>query len=531
MADGITVKIGTDSTGVNTGLSALSKSFGKLRGDISQIRATSESTITTMARLNGAFSFVGKLLAPLGSLKESLLGAFDLAGTAEQTKTAFNVLIGDTKKATATLAELKKLADTSPYGDQEINDAAKSLLAFGINAEDVTKNLAMIGDIASGVNAPIGEIAELFGKAKVQGTLFAEDINQLTGRGIPVIQEFARSLGVGTDKVKKLGSEGKINFALLDTAFQNLTGNGGKFNGMMNQQSQTFNGLKSTLMAGWDALKVAFATPIMESLKPLLQFVTDRIGSIKEAAAATGKSIADWATYLQGAFGTGNGMEALIMPLKIGLLDAANSFAIKMQEAIDKVSNKLDSMKAWNPTKMFSSGMDKEKMDAMFAGQPQAGPKVGPYTPEINAARARLAQIQAQSANFVAVEQMKKAAANQSAPSKAFLDSLTEATIPTGLEKKFQVAPTQTQSQKNEEYNAKLKAEEAERKKAEADSMKIRFQAVSDSISKIGGGGYVGTRGGTLEERIARAVEDSAKKQAEQLAVQKQIRDKKAIYE
>jgi tape measure domain-containing protein len=38
----------------------------------------------------------------------------------------------------------------------------------------------------------------------VQGRLFGEDINQLTGRGIPIIQEFAKQFKVSETQVKKL---------------------------------------------------------------------------------------------------------------------------------------------------------------------------------------------------------------------------------------------------------------------------------------------------------------------------------------
>jgi tape measure domain-containing protein len=121
---------------------------------------------------------------------------------------------------------------------------------------------------ALGAGAPIGEIAELFGKAKVQGTLFAEDINQLVGRGIPVIQEFAKQLGVSEGEVKKLASSGKITFSNLNQAFIDLSSEGGAFFNMMQEQSQTtigkFSTLKDNILAAalpigeaWNALDEA----------------------------------------------------------------------------------------------------------------------------------------------------------------------------------------------------------------------------------------------------------------------------------
>lgn len=61
-----------------------------------------------------------------------------------------------------------------------------------------------IGDVAAGIHAPIGEIAEDAGEATVNGRLFADDINQLTRRGGPIIQELAKQFGVTDTEVKKL---------------------------------------------------------------------------------------------------------------------------------------------------------------------------------------------------------------------------------------------------------------------------------------------------------------------------------------
>lgn len=153
-----------------------------------------------------------------------------------------NVLVGDKDATSKFKSELKTLGAQTPFEFPELAEAGQKLVAFGEAAKDVPATLRRIGDVATGVGAPIGEIAELYGKARVQGTLFAEDINQLTGRGIPVTQEFARILGVAQDQVKKLASEGKITFPMLEQAFKNLTTDGGKFGGMMNQISQTTEG-------------------------------------------------------------------------------------------------------------------------------------------------------------------------------------------------------------------------------------------------------------------------------------------------
>jgi len=58
----------------------------------------------------------------------------------------------------------------------ELADAGRKLIAFGEGSDTVASTLARIGDVSAGVQASVNEIAELYGKARVQGRLFAEGI-------------------------------------------------------------------------------------------------------------------------------------------------------------------------------------------------------------------------------------------------------------------------------------------------------------------------------------------------------------------
>jgi hypothetical protein len=76
--------------------------------------------------------------------------------------------------------------------------------------------------------------------------MFAEDINQLTGRGIPIIQALAAQFGVAESEVRKLVESGKVGFPNIERAFRDMTSEGGKFADMMAKQSGTLAGLWST---------------------------------------------------------------------------------------------------------------------------------------------------------------------------------------------------------------------------------------------------------------------------------------------
>ncbi len=257
------------------------KEMGKQSGTVNNLG----SSFTSLAgKIAGAFAAWKAAEAVFSGFKKSI----GLAADAETTATAFKTLVGSASEANAVLAKVKKMADTTPFEFPELAGAARMLVAFGEAAKDVPETLRRIGDVASGVAAPIGEIAEIYGKARTQGQLFAEDINQLTGRGIPIITELAKVLGKPESAIKKLAEEGKITFPLLDQAFRNMTAEGGKFYDMMKQQAGTTNGMLSTLQDGVNDLFKTFGTPLNDAIKPLLQDAMKLIEQLKPAVIQLG---------------------------------------------------------------------------------------------------------------------------------------------------------------------------------------------------------------------------------------------------
>src|SRR5690606_29321803 len=95
-----------------------------------------------------------------------------LAAAAESAEVAFGTLLGSANAAKTVLKDLNQFAAETPFEFPELTDAARKLIAFGTAQEDLIPTLRRVGDISSGIGAPISEIAELYGKAQVQGRLF-----------------------------------------------------------------------------------------------------------------------------------------------------------------------------------------------------------------------------------------------------------------------------------------------------------------------------------------------------------------------
>lgn len=170
-----------------------------------------------------------------------------LAAQAEQAEISFQVMLRSTSAAKKMMAELRRFSAETPFEMPEVVAAGRQLIAFGISTEKLIPTLTALGDVSSGVGAPIGELSYLYGKAKVAGRLFMEDVNQFTERGIPIMQALARQFNVTTNDIRDMVSKGRISFADLERAFTSLTAKGGQFEGLMAKQSKSVAGLWSTL--------------------------------------------------------------------------------------------------------------------------------------------------------------------------------------------------------------------------------------------------------------------------------------------
>ena len=239
------------------------------------IKATAESLKSVGTKMTAAVS-----LPILGVAGAALKGAAEM----EQLEVAFTTMLRSGDKAKALMADLTAFSAETPFELPEVVSAGKMLLAYGVAADDVKGTLRQLGDIAAGVGAPIGDIAYLFGTARVQGRLFAADINQFTNRGIPIISALAKTMGVAEGSIKKMTEEGKIGFPELQKALDYLTNSGGQFEGLMAAQSQTLAGLFSTLKDNIGITLATIGRSIVEAfdLRTKLGSALETLGRVKD---------------------------------------------------------------------------------------------------------------------------------------------------------------------------------------------------------------------------------------------------------
>lgn len=227
----------------------------------------------------GQFTKAGLIGVAIAKVAQFGAEAINLAEGYKKTEVAFDALLQGQAKGEDVIAQVNRFAAANGLMQENAQQAAKSLLAFGVPVDQLDAKLSQVADIAAGTGKDFNELATIFGKAKVAGTLYAEDINQLVDAGVPIIGEFAKILGVSADQVKKLGSEGKIGFDVLQQAFTNLTSEGGKFNDLAAKQAE-ITGSAARASSAWAETLRAVGAELLPIKNALLDFASGVLGGI-----------------------------------------------------------------------------------------------------------------------------------------------------------------------------------------------------------------------------------------------------------
>lgn len=186
------------------------------------------------------------LLGGLG-FEQLASSIFNTRSQFQQLEISFTTMLGSADKSKQLMDELIQTAAHTPFDMSSVTSGAKQLLAYGTEAKDVNKTLVQLGDIASGLNIPLGDLVYLYGTTVSQGRMFTMDLRQFMGRGVPLAEELGKILHQNTTEVQESVSKGKVTSDIFKEAIANMTQAGSRFGGLMEQQSKTLEGQWSNI--------------------------------------------------------------------------------------------------------------------------------------------------------------------------------------------------------------------------------------------------------------------------------------------
>ena len=289
---GLAFKATLDIDDFNVSAATMERHIKDFSNTAAQEAAAVEDSFQQMAQKAGqyiSYYLIGQGMNNLVSSIVSVRGQF------QQLELAFGTMLGSEEKATALMQEMVDTAAKTPFDLMGVAEGAKQLLAYGVSAEKVNDTLVRLGNIASGLSIPLNDIVYLYGTTMVQGRLYAQDVRQFTGRGIPLVAELAEKYHTTAEGINAMVSAGKIGFPDVEEVLNKMTNAGGQFYQLMEKQSSSLTGQIANLEDAWDSALNSFGEKTegalsagIQSATYLVEHMDDVVRILKSVAIAYG---------------------------------------------------------------------------------------------------------------------------------------------------------------------------------------------------------------------------------------------------
>lgn len=295
------------ATATDEKLSNVAGSTNSLSGSVNNMASGMKQASGSAESLGSSLKSLARKIASLYIIKEAVSAVKDFASYAfkgavnlEQVSIAFTTMLGSADIAKQSLEELAAFAKKTPFELPQVQEGATKLLAYGVTAKDLIPTLQMVGDVAAGVGMDKFEpLIRAFGQVSAKGRLMGTELLQISETGFNV----AEAMGVTRASLEAMVSAGQVSFGELKHAFINATSNGGKFFGLMENQSKSAGGMISNLKDSFGQLATAIAGVdkdgtmrpggLLDRAKGFLQNLLDAINPNIDAMIAFGDAVVD----------------------------------------------------------------------------------------------------------------------------------------------------------------------------------------------------------------------------------------------
>ena len=265
----------------------------KLQADANKT-VQSLKTIGTQAEAEGnkmdaVFSKLGKTMT--GVFAGISIGNFiqqitQVRANIEMLEISFKTLLGSEEKAASLMNDMRKYALNTPLLLKDIASGAQMLLGFNVEAERVMPILKQIGDISMGSAQRFQSLTLAFSQMSAAGKLMGQDLLQMINAGFNPLTVISQQTGKSVAQLKEDMSQGAINSQMVADAFAAATGEGGKFNGMLDKMSKGLQGMKSNLQGAVEDMFNEVGRNSQGLIAGTLEFATEAVKNYKKVGEA-----------------------------------------------------------------------------------------------------------------------------------------------------------------------------------------------------------------------------------------------------
>lgn len=317
----------------------------QLRADAAEARSVikgiGDTTVSEGNRIDGSMRKIG--VAVMGAFSVQQAAQFaktvvDVRGEIEALEKSFVVLAGH--KGIPLFNEIRAFATDTTFQLGDLAKGAQTLMAFNIEADRVMPILRQIGDISMGNVDKFNSLILAFAQMSSTGKLMGQDLLQMINAGFNPLTVISDKTGKSIAQLKKEMEQGGITSDMVADAFESATAAGGKFNGMLEDQSKGIKGLKSNLEGAWEEALNSIGEKNEEVIKGSIQGVTLLVQNYEKVGKIIAELIGVYGVY-KAALITLNAVEAVQIQLTSGwtLAELAHYKALVLVEKAQKLLN------------------------------------------------------------------------------------------------------------------------------------------------------------------------------------------------
>lgn len=287
----------------------------KVINAIQQTALTATTTVNTFSESLSKIRDAGLAFDAIESAADrtakKLGGIFTTGMENELQKQNLTTLLGgDIDAADTIFGKISEYGKNTVYDKAGLIEAQKTMMSFGISAEDAFSHLKQIGDIAMGDKQKMQSLALAFSQASSAGKLGGQDLMQMINAGFNPLQVISEKTGKSMATLKDEMAKGKITTDDMAQAFRWATEEGGMFYQGAEKAGQTlqgrFNQLKDNL--------TELVLKIYDILQP---YAEKAIELARKIITWIGKIINKWKGFVPVVTGVGIALGAFIVVTKL----------------------------------------------------------------------------------------------------------------------------------------------------------------------------------------------------------------------
>lgn len=233
-----------------------------------------------------------------------------ITGEFEKQQVSLRAILQDVAGADALFDKIKRLAVVSPFSVLDLTTYAKQLSAFSVPLDEIYDTTKMLADASAGLGVDMGRIILAYGQIRSASFLRGQEVRQLTEAGIPILDELAKQFeelegrAVSVGEVFDRISARQVPFEMVEKAFKDMTGEGGKFYQMQEVLSETLAGKISNLRDSYQIMMSGMGNAQSGVLTGAVNLLTKMMNNYEQIGKNLIALAATYGMYKLAVYGT-----------------------------------------------------------------------------------------------------------------------------------------------------------------------------------------------------------------------------------